>query len=124
MKCVFSVKTSPTIVVSVAIKVRGRSRTLSDILRVFILRRIPFRVTYVESHVKPGEVIRDMSERIIKIKLFPCDPFSLNFSFHGTRTCRVIHILHDFTIRRILQTRRWEILLRRLPKGIQAETGH
>lgn len=70
MKCVSSVKTSPTIVVSVAIKVWGRSRTLSDILRVFILRRIPFLVTFVESHVKPGEVIRDMSERIIKINLF------------------------------------------------------
>ena len=70
MKCVFSVKTSPTIVVSVAIKVRGRSRTLSDILRVFILRRIPFLVTYVAFPVKPEELIKDMSDRIIKVNSF------------------------------------------------------
>ena len=77
MKCVSSVKTSPTIAVSVAIRARGRSKTLSDILRVFILRRNPFLVTHVASHAKPGEATKDMSGFIIKIK---CDWFN-EFSF-------------------------------------------
>ena len=67
MRFVSSVKTSPTIVASVATKAQGRSRKLSGISRAFMLRRVPTHVTYVASHVKPGEATKDMSERIIKI---------------------------------------------------------
>ena len=65
MNRVSSWKTSPTIVACVSIKDQGRSKILSVISRVSILRQIPFPVIYVAIHAKLGEGIKDTSECII-----------------------------------------------------------